>query len=188
MQHNQNTGHLLLLTSPALLSRSLLYSSLWCHPRAHLPLVSATSHKQHVLRTRTITIGQCCGHLVSKSFPTCALRRVDLARQAGQSVLATPKLLRRRSRHHIPQWVVANTYCTETTGLGLSRCCLGRTAASKHLYDCCLTVAGAISSYLRQTDLLHSLLILCSIGSPYFLFTSFLSRGGIPVRFLVLIS
>ena len=91
MQHNQNTGHLLLLTSPALLSRSLLYSSLWSHPRTHLPLVSATSHKPHVLSTRTITIGQCCTHF---------------------------------------------------------------------------------------------LYLLCSIGSPYFLFASFLSRGCIRVRFL----
>ena len=67
MQHNQNTGHLLFLTLPALLSRSLLYSSLWSHPRTHLPLVSATSHKQHVLSTRTITIGQCCGHEARES-------------------------------------------------------------------------------------------------------------------------
>ena len=68
----------------------------------------------------------------------------------------------------------ANTYCTEITGLGLSRYCLGRTAASKHLYDCYLTVAGAISCYLRQTDLLHSFLILYAIGSPYFFSCQFL--------------
>ena len=79
-----------------------------------------------------------------------------------------------------------STYCTETTGLGLSRCLLGTTAASKNVYDCCLTVAGAVSCYLRQIDLLHSFLILCYIVSPYFLFASSLSRGCIRVRFLKL--
>ena len=43
---------------------------------------------------------------------------------------------------------------------------------------------SAARCYLRQTDLLHSFLILRSIGSPYFLFASFLSRGCIRVRFL----
>ena len=37
---------------------------------------------------------------------------------------------------------------------------------------------------VSKTDLLHSFLVLCSIGSPYFLFVSFLSRGCIRVRLL----
>ena len=37
---------------------------------------------------------------------------------------------------------------------------------------------------LSSADLLHSFLIFCSIGSPYFLFASFLSRGCVRVRFL----
>ena len=53
VQHNQNTWNLFLLTSPALLSRSLLYSHLWCHPRTHLPLVSALTSRQ-----------TCCTHLL----------------------------------------------------------------------------------------------------------------------------
>ena len=34
-------------------------------------------------------------------------------------------------------------------------------------------------------SLLHSFLILCSIGSPYFLFASFLSRGCLRIRFFL---
>ena len=60
----------------------------------------------------------------------------------------------------------------------------GKTAASKHLFDCFLTVAGSVSCYLPQTDLLHSFRLLCSIGYPFSFFSSFLSCGCIRVRFL----
>ena len=43
---------------------------------------------------------------------------------------------------------------------------------------------SAARCYLRQTDLCHSFLILCSIGSPYFLFCQFLVAWCIRVRFL----